>query len=76
MLTFGAETINVRMPDGTILKNLPKDITKQESLDIYERNIRIKTKCANKSSKSSNEFSAREIYSNCLQNNNFSKEGW
>jgi len=44
MLTFGDETISVRMPDGTILKNLPKDITKQEARDIYERKLRIETK--------------------------------
>ena len=76
MLTFGDETISVRMPDGTILENLPKDITKQEARDMYERKLRIETKCANKSSKSSNEFSAREIYSNCLKYNNYREEDW
>ena len=39
-----------------------------------KRKLRIETKCAYKSSKSSNEFSAREIYTNCLQNNNYWKE--
>lgn len=70
-LTFGDETIDVRMPDGTILKNLPKDITKKEVDAIYKRNLRIETKCSIKSGNAKNEFSAEKIYENCLQNNNY-----
>ena len=39
-----------------------------------KRKLKIETKCANKSSKSSNEFSARQVYQNCLENNNYWKK--
>ena len=47
------------------------DWTKKNSEYCNKKRVEIETKCAYKSSKSSNEFSARKIYSNCLQNNNY-----
>ena len=36
-----------------------------------KRELRIETKCSIKSGKATNEFSAKKIYDNCLQNNNY-----
>lgn len=38
MVSLGEDTMNVRMPDGTVIKNVPKDIKKDELLEKYERN--------------------------------------
>ena len=46
----------------------------EEKAAENKRKLRIETKCANKSSKSSNEFSARQVYQNCLENNNYWKK--
>ena len=37
MVSFGEDTIDVRMPDGTVITNVPKDIKKDELLKKYER---------------------------------------
>ena len=36
-----------------------------------KRQLRIKNKCSIKSGKANSEFSAKKIYENCLQNNNY-----
>ena len=37
MISFGEDTMDVRMPDGTIIINVPKDIKKDELLKKYEQ---------------------------------------
>lgn len=38
MVSFGEDTMDVRMPDGTIITNVPKDIKRDELLKLYEGN--------------------------------------
>jgi len=56
-----------------IYEQLKKICEKAEQKE-RKRELRIETKCSIKSGKATNEFSAKKIYDNCLQNNNYWKE--
>jgi len=53
-----------------IYEQLKKICEKAEQKE-RKRELRIETKCSIKSGKATNEFSAKKIYDNCLQNNNY-----
>ncbi len=61
------------LTDEEIYEQLKKICEKAEH-DERKRELRIETKCSIKSGKATNEFSAKKIYDNCLQNNNYWKE--
>ena len=48
-----------------------KKIHESKEEEDRKRELRIETKCSIKSGKATNEFSAKKIYDNCLQNNNY-----
>lgn len=37
----GSETLTVRMPDGRIITGLPRDLTQEEFLDLYNRSLPV-----------------------------------
>ena len=53
-------------------RNAPEREKKRKlQLKIEKSKLKIETKCSIKSGKAKNDFSARQIYKNCLQNNNY-----
>ena len=58
------------LTDEEIYEQLKKICEKAEQKE-RKRELRIETKCSIKSGKATNEFSAKKIYDNCLQNNNY-----